>query len=188
MNAQEIVIMPIKAPSINPSPVAAGEVVKAVAQRFACCARTMLNDRYADSIIAGRVEAFDGLEIQGVRNLNVPADPSGTQCEVDNKRPQFFSVYVHVTFEAGGGVECVGDFGTHALAEEYAIKLAKKYHWPIRDCYAHADLEMAQVLGFETVDQMREHQVWLEKNGTAEYKKWVAEIVKNRANEGASQP
>jgi hypothetical protein len=37
-------------------------------------------------------------------------------------------------------------------------------------------LEQALALGFESVAAMLEHQRWLEKNGTAEYRAWLATI------------
>lgn len=57
-------------------------------------------------------------------------DLASTACEVDNENPQFFSVYVHLK---EGGVECVGDFGTHLLAGQYAKELSMKYGWPVHD-------------------------------------------------------
>lgn len=90
----------------------------------------VLNDRYGATIVGERHAEYDALEIQGVRDSNLPGDPEGSCCEVDNENPQFISVYVHLK---KGGVECVGDFATHALAEAYAKELAVQYHWPIRD-------------------------------------------------------
>lgn len=93
-----------------------------------------LNDRFADSIIGDRIHDYDGLEIQGVRDLHAKDDPKGTCCEIDNENPQFFSVYVHICSNGErGGVECIGDFGTHTLAAEYAKELSKKYNWTIND-------------------------------------------------------
>lgn len=89
-----------------------------------------LNDRYGETIIGERHDEYDALEIQGVRDHNLPGDPEGSCCEVDNENPQFFSVYAHLR---EGGVECVGDFATHILAETYAKELATKYNWPIHD-------------------------------------------------------
>lgn len=92
--------------------------------------KCLLNDRYAETIIGNRSDDYDALEIQGVRDIHLPNDPEGTCCEVDNENPQFFSVYAHLK---EGGVECVGDFATHVLAETYAKELAAKYNWPIYD-------------------------------------------------------
>ena len=92
---------------------------------------SVLNDGYADTIIGDRHEAYDALEVQGVRDINSPDDQGGSCCEVDNENPQFFSVYAHLK---EGGVECVGDFATHILANAYATKLATKHRWPIYDC------------------------------------------------------
>ena len=89
-----------------------------------------LNDRYAGTIIKDSPEDYDALEIQGVRDFHAPNDPQGTCVEVDNEDPQFFSVYAHLV---AGGVECVGDFGSHALADAYAKDLAMQYSWPIHD-------------------------------------------------------
>ncbi|HDR9756631.1 hypothetical protein KDX16_16180 [Burkholderia vietnamiensis] len=38
-------------------------------------------------------------------------------------------------------------------------------------------LEQAKALGFDSVAAMREHQEWLKKNGTAEYKSWAASVA-----------
>ncbi len=38
------------------------------------------------------------------------------------------------------------------------------------------NLERAKALGFASVAAMREHQAWLEKNGTAEYKSWAGSV------------
>lgn len=86
----------------------------------------VLNDRYGDTIICERHDDYDALEIQGVRDINLPGDSQGSCCEVDNENPQFFSVYAHLK---DGGVECVGDFATHTLAENYAKELVLKYNW-----------------------------------------------------------
>lgn len=93
----------------------------------------ILNERYADSIIKNPAD-YDGIEIHGVRNLNAPDDPAGTMCEVDDETPEFFSVYAHCVY---GGVECIGDFGTRALAEQYGREIAQKYGWPVTN-YAQA--------------------------------------------------
>lgn len=90
----------------------------------------VINERYADSIIGNRVQNYDALEIQGVINLLGPDDPEGTCYEVNNANPEIFSVYAHLKT---GGVECVGDFGTHLLAEQYAKELSLKYGWPVYD-------------------------------------------------------
>ncbi len=94
----------------------------------------VLNDRYGDTIIGERHAEYDALQIHGVRDLNLPGNPEGSCCEVDNENPQFFSVYAHMK---EGGVECVGDFATRALAEAYAKELATQYNWPIHN-YATA--------------------------------------------------
>lgn len=88
------------------------------------------DDRYADTIIGERHGEYDAVEIQGVRDHQLPSDPGGSCCEVDNENPQLFSVYAHLK---EGGVDCVGDFATHTLADAYAKELGAKYHWPIRD-------------------------------------------------------
>lgn len=95
---------------------------------------TVLNDRYAESIVGDRFSHYDALEVHGVRDLHAPGDPDGTCCEVDDENPQFYSVYVHIKHDRNaGGVECVGDFGVHALALAYANELAQRYRWPVTD-------------------------------------------------------
>jgi hypothetical protein len=89
-----------------------------------------LNDRYADSILLGCECLYDSLEVQGVRDLLAGTGTSETQFEVDNLNPQQFSVYAHYI---EGGSDAVGDFGTYALAMQYARELNRKYGWPVRD-------------------------------------------------------
>ncbi|SEU40112.1 hypothetical protein SAMN03159335_06195 [Burkholderia cepacia] len=94
------------------------------------------DERFADGIIGNRPERFDALEIQGVREFVDPCNPDASFCEVDNESPQFFSVYVHYRT---GGVECVGDHGSHDLATTYANALSQAHGWPIYDYVAPAD-------------------------------------------------
>ena len=104
----------------------------------------VLNDRYADSIIGEQPDRYDAVEIHGVRDQHAPGDPLGTWCEMDDENPQFFSVYVHFKPSATtGGVECVGDFETHLMAEQYAKELGEKYGWPVHD---YVPAEVAQRL------------------------------------------
>ena len=95
-----------------------------------------MNDRYAESIIGARHGDYDAVEIHGVRDLNSSIPDEGTCCEIDDANPQFFSVYAHLK---AGGVECIGDFQTHAMAIEYAKDVAAKYEWNTLDCvlYEH---------------------------------------------------
>lgn len=94
-----------------------------------------LNCRYAESVIGDRSRSYDAIEIQGVREIIDPVDQNASCCEVDNDNPAFFSVYVH---HCTGGVACVGDLGTHALAREYADELSRTYGWPISDYVSEA--------------------------------------------------
>ena len=87
----------------------------------------VIESQYAESIIAGNSASYDYIEIHGVRNLNEPGDP-GTQYVVDDDNPQLYSVYLHCI---GGGIECVGDFSTPAMAINYAEELSAVYQWPI---------------------------------------------------------
>lgn len=89
-----------------------------------------LNDRYAEEIIGERPDNYDGIEIQGVRNLFDEGDPRGTCIEVDAENPQFYSVYLHLK---NGGCECVGDMGTQVLAQAYAGELSDRYGWCVHD-------------------------------------------------------
>lgn len=88
---------------------------------------------YAETIITNPAD-FDALEVHGVRDLNEPASDKGTQCEVDDEDPQFFSVYAHLV---EGGVECVGDFERMAEASAYGERLGKQHGWPVH-IYAKA--------------------------------------------------
>jgi len=89
-----------------------------------------LDDRIAETVIGANPDEFDAIEIQGVREVIDPEDASKNLIEVDNAKPEFYSVYSH---RKTGGVECVGDHGTYELAVQYANELANKYGWPIRD-------------------------------------------------------
>lgn len=82
---------------------------------------------YAETIITNPAD-FDALEVHGVRDLNQYADGEGTQCEVDDDNPEFFSVYAHLV---QGGVECVGDFETWDEAVTYGKQLGKEHGWVI---------------------------------------------------------
>ncbi|MBN3744821.1 hypothetical protein G3N96_05140 [Burkholderia sp. Se-20373] len=94
------------------------------------------DERFADGIIGNRPDRFDALEIQGVREFVDPSNSDASFCEVDNESPQFFSVYVHYRT---GGVECVGDHGSHELAAAYANALSEAHGWPIYDYVAPAE-------------------------------------------------
>lgn len=82
---------------------------------------------FATEVIDGRPDRFERIEIEGVRDV-------GDCCEVDNTSPEYFSVYLrHAEHSDDVGVQCVGDFETHAEAGEYAISLAREYDWKIHD-------------------------------------------------------
>lgn len=90
----------------------------------------VLNDRFVNTVIGERHGDFDGIEIQGTRDLKLPGDPSGPCFVMDGANPQFFSTFAR---SKEGGVACIGVFATHGLAEEYANGLATKYQWPVND-------------------------------------------------------
>jgi hypothetical protein len=90
---------------------------------------TEIFDRYADGIIRGNTHLYDALEVHGVRNYAVAGD-DGTHYEIDNINPTSFSVYVHII---DCGLECVGDFGRYADAEQYGTQLSAQYTWPLRN-------------------------------------------------------
>lgn len=92
---------------------------------------TEIIDKYASSIIGSSVSQYNGLEIHGVRDHNKGDDAEGTCVEVDNLRPQFFSVYARNT--VCGGIDCIGDFSFHSHAKEYALDVAAQYSWPVND-------------------------------------------------------
>lgn len=93
-----------------------------------------LNDRYFEEVVGDKVDLFDGIEIQGVREHHHPDDVNDTFIETDNEDPQFYSVYVHLKPTlTSGGTACIGDFETHAAAVAYANELSKKHAWPVYD-------------------------------------------------------
>ena len=93
-----------------------------------------LNDRYAESIERDFYK-YDGLEIHGVNIIHCSSFPKGTSHELNDESPLYFSVYVHlIPTEENGGIECIGDFGTHELAKQYAAELAQKYNWRVLNC------------------------------------------------------
>lgn len=93
-----------------------------------------LNDRYFEEVVGDKVDLFDGIEIQGVREHHHPDDVNDTFIETDNEDPQFYSVYVHLKpTPTSGGTACVGDFETYAAAAAYANELSKKHAWPVYD-------------------------------------------------------
>lgn len=50
---------------------------------------------------------------------------------------------------------------------------------------ADLGLEIAQTLGFDSVETMLEHQAWLEENGSPEFKQWLDRVKKEgERNEG----
>lgn len=90
----------------------------------------VLRDAYADSIIGERSSDYNAIELHGVRNLNSENAPEGTNCEVDDENPEFYSVYAH---HIEDGIECIGDFGEYGLAAAYADEVSTKYGWPVYD-------------------------------------------------------
>lgn len=42
-------------------------------------------------------------------------------------------------------------------------------------------MERALALGFHSIEEMDEHQRWLDQNGTPEYKRWIAGIRRQSA-------
>lgn len=89
-----------------------------------------LDDRIGDQVIGANAINFDAIEVQGVREVVDLDDPSSNSIEVNNANPDFYSVYVH---RKAGGVECIGDHGSHTLAAQYASELSEKYGWPVYD-------------------------------------------------------
>lgn len=88
-------------------------------------------DKYVFSIIGSFASQYHGLEIHGVRDHNKGNDAEETCVEVDNLRPQFFSVYARNM--VCGGIDCIGDFSFHSHAKEYALEVAAQYSWPVND-------------------------------------------------------
>jgi hypothetical protein len=88
----------------------------------------VLNERYAESIMGDDPTRYDATEVLGVRDLHAAGSPDGTCCEVDEEDPEFYSAYAHCR---AGGVECIGDFGTRAMALAYAREIDSKYQLPL---------------------------------------------------------
>lgn len=89
---------------------------------------------YAAKVINNQPELFSGLEINGAREDVTNESDSQELVKttvVDNENPQFISVYAR---RKVGSVSCIGDFGSHAEAAEYAKQLGAKYDWPVTDC------------------------------------------------------
>lgn len=49
-------------------------------------------------------------------------------------------------------------------------------------------LELAQTLGFDSVETMLEHQAWLEENGSPEFKQWFDGVKNEGAKKSAPKP
>jgi len=82
---------------------------------------------------------YDALEVSGVENLNDGADGT-TYCEAcSDDRADFWSVYAHCVT---GGVICIGDFETPALANAYADALSGKLGLPVT--YRNAGIAAAK--------------------------------------------
>jgi len=98
------------------------------------CRFDNLADRYGDVVLASRGDAFDSLEIQGVREDHQPRSESGSYMEVDNVSPQAYSVYARLKRDGDNcGVECIGDFASHTNATTYAAELAAMHAWSVHD-------------------------------------------------------
>lgn len=121
-----------------------------------------LLDRYASDVMnSNQPEYFDGIEINGVR------DCQGS-IEVDNIKPDAFSVYLHYKpdEEAGRvGVVCVGDFARVEDARGYADELSNRYALPIHDnttkeelsCDRMLDAFILEAAGFDEMDRAIEY-------------------------------
>ncbi|HJV75091.1 MAG TPA: hypothetical protein VJ654_12775 [Noviherbaspirillum sp.] len=133
-----------------------GDIVKAVekagiAQSVESVPAHVLNDRYADTVNGDNVAAYDALELHGVRDLNDPGHPDGTQCEVDDQNPQFYSVYAHLR---DGGVDCVGDFSDPVRAVGYAAELQRKYHYGLH-AFSEPIKQLCHEFALSTADAAR---------------------------------
>lgn len=85
----------------------------------------ILNDRSLPEDLS----TFDAIEIQGVREHTEHGEDH-SYIEPDPENPQFYSVYLHCT---EGGVDCIGDLGTYALALSWAMELSAIHSWQIND-------------------------------------------------------
>jgi hypothetical protein len=87
--------------------------------------------KYADSIIK-KPHDYESIEVHGVRDSLHQESGTETHIEIDNKNPQFFSVYVRLK---EGCLDCVGDFSLRTDATDYAAEISKGYgfNWPIHN-------------------------------------------------------
>lgn len=93
----------------------------------------ILCDAYSD--LMENLADYDALEVSGVANLN-DGDDDTTYCEpCSDDVADFWSVYAHCL---AGGVICIGDFETPALANAYADALSRKLDLPVT--YRNASL------------------------------------------------
>lgn len=119
---------------------------------------------YAESVIGDCPENFNAIEIHGVR------EDAGI-CDVDETKPHYYSVYVHLI---SGGIDCVGDYQTRGHAKQYADKLANRYGWPVRDFVCTASLPPDRVGSVMIQDVVGEYDVptdipewsWIEKQAS----------------------
>ena len=82
------------------------------------------DQRFAETVIGGAPGRFDAIEIHGVRHVGWDEQTQRTIVEVDEENPHLWSVYLH---RVEGGLECVGDLSSPAVAEQYARLLSKQY-------------------------------------------------------------
>jgi hypothetical protein len=97
----------------------------------------ILCDAYSD--LMENLADYDALEVSGVSNIGTGADGT-TYCEpCSDNVAEFWSVYAHCV---AGGVICIGDFETPALANAYADALSGKLGLPVT--YRNAALTKAE--------------------------------------------
>ena len=87
----------------------------------------VLCEPYPESIIRDRLASYDALEVHPVRT-NPQPDGSTWRERCAAHEADIWSVYAHL---AEGGVDCIGDFETEALALAYARAWSAKCSLPI---------------------------------------------------------
>jgi len=96
-----------------------------------------VSSMYAESIIHGQPENYNGIVVHGVVNRNPKDSEQGTAYEIAGQDdfPEMFAVYLIVATTANTGqieVVPVGDFGIPEQAHAYASKLHHQYGWPVQ--------------------------------------------------------
>jgi len=80
-------------------------------------------------LFENEVTRYISIEVHGVRDVSDPVtrETRGTEVEVDDLNPEFYSVYLRESVEAGGCVYCIGDFRTLIEANTAGMEIQQRY-------------------------------------------------------------